>query len=59
LCGFSFSSAVFAEKINCPPVLQDGNKTYRMNVDVFVGPPEERASLLPDTDEEMVWIQQR
>lgn len=53
---FLFSSAVFAEKINCPPVLQDGNKTYRMNVvDVFVGPPEERASLLPDTDEEMVW----
>jgi len=28
-------------------------------VDVFVGPPEERASLLPDTDEEMVWTQQR
>lgn len=57
---FLFSSAVFAEKINYPPVLQDGNKTYRMNVvDVFVGPSEERTSLLPDTDEEMVWIQQR
>jgi hypothetical protein len=53
---FFFFQRCFAEKINCPPVLQDGNKTYRMNVvDVFVGPPEERASLLPDTDEEMVW----
>lgn len=51
-----FSSTVFAEKVNCPSVLKDGNKTHRMNLaDVFEGPPEERASLLPDTDEEMVW----
>ncbi|WP_039055375.1 STY0301 family protein [Enterobacter sp. Bisph1] len=51
-----FSGAVYAEKITCPTVLKEGNKTYRMNlVDVFVGPPEELASLLPDTDEEMVW----
>lgn len=47
-----FSSSVFAGKVSCPPVLKEGNKTHRMNlVDVFVGPPEERASLLPDTDE--------
>ncbi len=26
--------------------------------DVFVGPPSERASLLPDTDDEMVWTLQ-
>lgn len=51
-----FSGAVYAEKTTCPPVLKAGNETYRMNlVDVFVGPPAERASLLPDTDEEMVW----
>ncbi len=54
-----FSGALYAEKITCPSVMKEGNKTYRMNlVDVFVGPPEERASLLPDTDEEMVWTLQ-
>ncbi|MGY5958041.1 STY0301 family protein [Kosakonia sp. BK9b] len=51
-----FSSTAFAEKVNCPAFIKDSNKTYSMNlIDVFVGPPEERASLLPDTDEEMTW----
>ncbi|SCC00911.1 hypothetical protein GA0061071_10467 [Kosakonia oryzendophytica] len=54
-----FSGSVFAEKVSCPDVLTINAKNYRMYyADVFVGPPSERASLLPDTDDEMVWTLQ-
>ncbi|EOW6432075.1 STY0301 family protein [Cronobacter turicensis] len=55
--GVMFSSgAAWAEKIQCPDTLTDKNHVHRLNlVDVFEGPLEELASLLPDTDDEMIW----
>ncbi|EOV8839179.1 STY0301 family protein [Cronobacter dublinensis] len=51
-----FSGTAWAEKIQCPDSLTEKNHSHRLNlVDVFEGPPEELASLLPDTDDEMVW----
>lgn len=43
-----FSGAAWAEKIQCPNTLTEKNHVHRLNlVDVFEGPPDELASLLP------------
>jgi len=51
-----FSHTVYAEKTVCPVTIIDKGKVHIMNsASLFDGPPEERAELLPDTDEESVW----
>lgn len=53
---FLFSGIAQAEKINCPETLKESNKTYTMNyVSLFMGPPEEKADLMPDTLDAWVW----
>ncbi|ELY4220336.1 hypothetical protein SMY71_002047 [Cronobacter sakazakii] len=43
-----FSGAAWAEKIQCSTTLTEKNHVHRLNlVDVFEGPPDELASLLP------------
>lgn len=51
-----FSGIAHAEKISCPETLKENNKTYTMNdVSLFLGTPEEKADLMPDTLDAWVW----
>ena len=53
---FLSSGIAHAEKINCPETLKENNKTYIMNyVSLFMGPPEEKADVMPDTLDAWVW----
>ena len=55
LCAL-FSGAVSAEQTVCPTTLTVNGKIHAMNAaSLFEGPPEEKAELMPDTDEESVW----
>ena len=51
-----FSGIAHAEKISCPETLKENNKTYTMNyVSLFLGAPEDKADLMPDTLDAWVW----
>lgn len=55
MCLLSFGAAC-AEKIECPQSLTENHKQYPLfNLDVFEGPPEEKGSLMPDSDEAAIW----